>query len=76
MNEPYPYLYFRKIHKETGVSFEDHFSGKNCPGWYQTPFAELKVKAQARINHWNSMAIAMGSDWRYEILDWRLSNDC
>lgn len=63
-----PYLYFRKTHEETGVSFDDHFSGKNCPGWYQTPFVELEAKAQARVVYWNSKL----SKWKYEILDWRV----
>lgn len=63
-----PYLYFRKTHKETNVTFDDHFSDKNCPGWYQTPFDELKAKAEARIDYWNSIL----SEWHYEILDWRV----
>lgn len=61
-----PYLYYRKTHKETGESFEDHFSGKNCPGWYQTPFCELEVVANSRIAYWNSML----SGWVYEIIGW------
>ena len=63
-----PYLYFRKTHKETNVSFEEPFSGKNCPGWYQTPFDELEIKAESRIHYWNQML----SSWHYEILEWRV----
>ena len=66
-----PRLYFRKTHKETNISFDDHFSGKNCPGWYQTPFCELEAKAEARIHYWNGML----TQWHYEILDWSVEDE-
>jgi hypothetical protein len=63
-----PCLYFRKTNKETGIFFDEPFTGKNCPEWYQTPFCELETKAKARIDYWNSVL----SGWHYEILDWRV----
>lgn len=64
----YPYLYFRKTHKETDVFFDEPFTGKNCPGWYQTPFCELEIKAEARIKYFNDML----SEWEYVIIGWRV----
>ncbi len=61
-----PHLYFRKTHKETGIFFDDYFSNKNCPGWYQTAFDELEAKAEARIEYWNQVL----TSWHYQILDW------
>ncbi len=64
----FPYLYFRKTHKETQISFDDRFSGKNLPQWNQTPLCELETLARARIDYWNSVV----SNWQYEILGWRV----
>jgi hypothetical protein len=63
-----PELWFSKTHKETGVVFEDHFSGKNLPGWYQTAFCEMMARAESRIQYWNSQL----SSWNYELLGWRV----
>ena len=64
-----PELWFRKTHLETGSSFEDVISNKNCPSWDKTPFCQLNEKAQARIDELNTK---MPCVYHYEIIGWRV----
>lgn len=64
-----PELWFSKTHKETGITFEDHFNGKNLSGWYQTPFCEMMIRAESRIHYWNSQ---LSASWEYKIIGWKV----
>lgn len=63
-----PYLYFQRTNQDTGETTIDRFSGSNTPGWWQTPLAELEIKAQARLDYWN----AQQRLWHYSLLEWRV----
>jgi hypothetical protein len=63
-----PKLYFKKVHKTTGVEFVDYFSPQNCSDWCKTPLDELHMRAGQRIKHWNECL----ADWDYSIVGWNV----
>lgn len=65
----FPQLWFSKKSVETGISFEEPFSEKNCLGWNAVPLQELNSLAQRRIDHLNS---CMPGKWEYSIIGWRI----
>jgi hypothetical protein len=66
-----PVLMFRRTFLSTGVTFDDHFTDKNCPNWSFTPFHNLVQLAQKRIASWNGNP-RINKQWKYELLEWRL----
>lgn len=63
-----PELWFIKRNVETGIVFEDVITNKNCPGWDNTPFAQLNLKAKQRIDYLNT---CMPGKWEYKLIGWK-----
>lgn len=71
MTKSVPKLYFTRTHIETGLTSEDTFSSKNCPGFYDNYLKHLELLARHRLGALNTK---MPDQWKYELIGWKLDN--